>query len=157
MRTALEPWLNACYYMPQTRVFQTGVGEIPLSEGGWEILLGGFNLYGGGLTCIYKEYEVKIMVQVQWPQPKWIVLCYLRKFFFCFFCFLLFLCCTCMLYLINFLILSRPVPIFQISLSIISQLLLPYDVLFIRFFLNIWKGFKYLKELSVFLIKQKDD
>ena len=36
---ALEPWLNACPCMPLIRVFQTG---------GWEILVGGFNLYDGG-------------------------------------------------------------------------------------------------------------
>ena len=60
-----------------------------------------------------------------------------------------------MLHLINFSILSRSVPIFHVSLSIISQLFLPYHVLFMRFFLHIREGFKYLKELIV-LIKQKD-
>ena len=33
--------------MPLTRVFQIGVGGIPLSGWGWEILLGGSNLYDG--------------------------------------------------------------------------------------------------------------
>ena len=41
-------------------------GRISLSGGGWETFLGGFNLYDVGLTCVYKEYEIKIkMVQLQ--------------------------------------------------------------------------------------------
>ena len=47
MLIALEPLLNA--YMPLTRIFQIRVSGIPLIGGGWEILLGGFNLYDGGI------------------------------------------------------------------------------------------------------------
>ena len=61
-----------------------------------------------------------------------------------------------MSYLINFSILSRSAPVFHVSLFIISQLFLPYHVLFMRFFPIIHKGLKYLKELAVLLIKQKD-
>ena len=48
---------------------------------------------------------------------------------------------TCMLYLINFFILSQSVPISHVSLSNIYQLFSPDHVLYTRVFLNICKGF----------------
>ena len=69
---------------------------------------------------------------------------------------MLLLSCISMSYLINFSILSRSVPVFHVSLFNISQLFLPYHVLFMWFFLIIRKGLKYLKEFAVLLIKQKD-
>ena len=52
-------------------------------------------------------------------------------------------CCICMLYVINFSILSRwkNVPTFHVSLSIIYHLFSPCYVLYMRFFLNIRKRF----------------
>ena len=64
---------------------------------------------------------------------------YLSKFFF--FKKTLFVNRTCMWYMMNFSISSRFVPIFHVSLSIIYLLLLPHHVLYMQFFLNIFKGF----------------
>ena len=55
-------------------------------------------------------------------KKQWIVLRYLRKFFFFFFSIRNFLYFTGMLYFINFSILSRSVSIFDVSLSINYQL-----------------------------------
>ena len=60
---------------------------------------------------------------------------------FFFFKKMLFWYCTCTWYLINFSILSWPVPVFHVSLSITHLLFLPYHVLYTRFFLNIYKAF----------------
>ena len=49
--------------------------------------------------------------------------------------------CTCLLYLIHYFILSRSIPIFLFSLSIIYLLFLSYHILCTCFFLNICKGF----------------
>ena len=48
MRIALELSLNTCRYMTLAKVFQTGVWELSVSGRGWQMLLGGFNLYDGG-------------------------------------------------------------------------------------------------------------
>ena len=63
---------------------------------------------------------------------------------------------TCMWYLINFSILSRSLPIFHVSLSIIYLLFLPYHVLYTWFFLNICRGFSLWQFSFNILIIWKD-
>ena len=73
--------------------------------------------------------------------------------------------CICMLYLINYSILSQSLPIFHVSLSIIYQLFSPYHTLYTSFLLSISKGFSLYqfsfnilniwKNLLFFLINEK--